>query len=1378
MKYKILNCALLVAMLVVSQLSTAREYLSDSPRPIEGETGIIKNESGKTTIPCAQASAFTDLDINNVRARIMNGGDMWWDRGLSVARYEVPKGSGKHSLFAGSVWIGGYDAGNNLKVTAQTYRQFGGNDYWPGPLNGSGATEFGTCTRWDKIWKIDATLIIDFIAEFDQPEFNINDAKWQKIREWPGYMNPLTNEYAQEFTGRGIIDFAPFVDVDQNGMYDPRAGDYPEIKGDQFLWWVFNDAGAIKTETNTPAIGMEVQASAFAFLSNDQLNNATFYNYKLFNRSSDELDSCFIGTFTDADLGYAYDDFVGCDTVRSLGILYNGRAVDGNGLPAEYGDDPPMIAIDFFEGPTVDSAGFEKELGMTSFIYFNNKNDARIGNPQQGIHFYRYISGSTRDGQEFTQTCTGLDNSVTKTKFLYWGDPGRPGDIETNWNECVCNNTPDDRRFVHSSGPFKLKVNAAPINVTIGAIWADGLDYPCPSFGAIQIADDKAQELFDRNFIPIEPPNAPILTIRELDQKLVLYLNNPEGSNNYNETYGTDFKEISTKGINLGYSDEECTYMFEGYKIFQVSDSSISTGDIYNDDGTVNTDVARLAFQCDIKNGVSKISNFDVSPTTQSVTPYYIEREMVNGDDKGLQRSFLATTDLFATGINPELVNYKRYYYIAVAYAYNNFSPFDILDPGVGQNQAYLESFKNGFGRAITATTGIPNGAYTDMGNQIRAEYGEGVAIKVLEGKGNGGNYLILSEESENQALFNDNYQAADLVYEKGHGPVNLKIIDPIKVPDAEFELWLQGNNTPGRVPPTVEDTLSGMIAEESNWFLKNITTGDTIYSERNLTSITEQVLADYGISLTVTQAKRAGDDVLQMGYIADTIIYDAPNLQWLDGVRDGEGRLANNWIRSGTDMTNLYLTEVDENYKDCEYRDYEAPGGRSENGEFLDRRSVYEGILNGTWAPYALAANEPKGRCGFGVAFEKYPDALVKNDVSSTADNEARGYFHDNNYSNYRRYVPLAQLKGVDIVFTPDRAKWSKCAVVEMHDVDSFVRISNISDPNYSLAEGQAAKFNLRKHASVLKEPGADGQVQYADPADYGTSWFPGYAINVETGERLNIFFGEDSYLQQHNGRDMLWNPTERDGRNGLGAYNSEIADYNAIFGGKHAVYVSNTKYDECAEIINTLKTAETATTWNSSAMLNKEKLYGKVIWMGLPLVANGYQLTSWKDGLIPTPTRIRVRTEVPYQEYAGNPAFTIMNNAQPRYYFSTKDQTMLNINDISDSERDDLLSRIRAVPNPYLAYSAYEWNRFDNRIKIINLPRRATVKIYSLDGVLIRTLTKDNETSFVEWDLKNSQNIAIAGGAYLMHVKAEGMGETVLKWFAAIRPTDITTF
>ena len=52
---------------------------------------------------------------------------------------------------------------------------------------------------------------------------------------------------------------------------------------------------------------------------------------------------------------------------------------------------------------------------------------------------------------------------------------------------------------------------------------------------------------------------------------------------------------------------------------------------------------------------------------------------------------------------------------------------------------------------------------------------------------------------------------------------------------------------------------------------------------------------------------------------------------------------------------------------------------------------------------------------------------------------------------------------------------------------------------------------------------------------------------MNVETGERLNIAFGEDSYQINNNGDDMMWNP------------NDIITEqtYRYAFGGRHYIYV-----------------------------------------------------------------------------------------------------------------------------------------------------------------------------------------------------------------------------
>ena len=58
-----------------------------------------------------------------------------------------------------------------------------------------------------------------------------------------------------------------------------QCGEY--LLGDQTIWWVFNDAGNTHSETGSRYnIGVEIQAQAFGFNTNDEINNMTFINTK------------------------------------------------------------------------------------------------------------------------------------------------------------------------------------------------------------------------------------------------------------------------------------------------------------------------------------------------------------------------------------------------------------------------------------------------------------------------------------------------------------------------------------------------------------------------------------------------------------------------------------------------------------------------------------------------------------------------------------------------------------------------------------------------------------------------------------------------------------------------------------------------------------------------------------------------------------------------------------------------------------------------------------------------------------------------------------------------------------------------------------------
>ena len=398
------------------------------------------------------------LDVNQVNALMLNRGDMFWDN--LDQKYEVPKGSGKHSVVANSLWIGGIDAGHNLRMAAQTYRQ-SGNDYWPGPLDTlTGTTDTVTAALYDKIWKVDRFQIEQFKYQFQigavqNGTFIVPD----DIVTWPA---------------RGIGNYtrnmAPFVDVNNNGIYDPlTGGDYPIIKGDQMLYWIYNDNLAVHEETRGVPLKIEVHASAYAYACNSintsdsVINYTTFYNYKIFNRSSDNLDSCYLGNWTDFDIGNSDDDFVGTNVSNNFMYCYNGDSLDDGNGQNHYGLHPPIMSDVILNGPpafindgidnnndgTIDEAG-EKNL-MTNSIFYRNDFSPE-GNPTSPLQYYKYLRSIWKDNKHLTYGTDGHTGN-TSTNFMF---PDFHSDT-AGWSA----HSVSDGTVVEGCGPFHFPAGSS-----------------------------------------------------------------------------------------------------------------------------------------------------------------------------------------------------------------------------------------------------------------------------------------------------------------------------------------------------------------------------------------------------------------------------------------------------------------------------------------------------------------------------------------------------------------------------------------------------------------------------------------------------------------------------------------------------------------------------------------------------------------------------------------------------------------------------------------------------------------------------------------------------------------------------------------------------
>lgn len=1333
--------------------------------PNPGKTA--KNKPVKFREECVNATAQIDQAINNVRARLLVGGDVWWD-GSGDGQYVVPNTPPEvpdvSSIFAGAVWLGGVDPADNLKIAAQTYGTSSGqSDFYPGPLDpGSGRTDQETCAKWDQFFVVNAESIDQHISNYNEAfaaGVAYDPAKIpDEIKTWPARGNEF---FAEEVgfdlpnTNQGL---AGFFDRDGNGLYDPTDGDYPiiEIRGcpeprypDQMIFWIYNDAGNVHEQTGSETpIQMEVQVQAFSFRTNDEVNNMTFQRYKLINRAIESIDSTFFAMWVDPDLGCYVDDYIGCDVDRSLAYVYNVDALDGQAGTCDcsgvntYCDEVPILGVDYFRGP-LDENG--DELGMSSFTYFNNNIAPTPApgtiDPNTAEEYYNYLSGTWRDGTPFTFGGSAYNPGSTEFIDYAFIDPPNSSDPDA-WSMCAEGLPSGDRRTVQASGPFRLDPGAVN-ELIVGVVWVPDQSYPCPSISKLTQADDIAQNLFNNCFGITRGPDAPDVDFIELDEEIIAVLSNEQDP--FKVKTNNPFESYEERGLAIPQGIEDSTYVFEGYKIFQLANPSVSLQSDRDDPSKV-----RQVAQVDLKNGVGRLFNWiglddEANPLEEE---FFVPELQVDGNNNGIRKTFRITEDQFAEG-NRRLVNHKKYYFVAVAYGYNEYQEFD-PETGLGQRETYLEGDRNIGDGENDYYTVIPR-PITDR--QLNAEYGNSARITRIDGVGSGGKFLDISDDTkaeiEEVVRNNDpSLFSGEVTYKEGEGPFEVSIFNPLDVQDGEFELrFIDGD--------LEDDELSA----GARWELINLSDPETpvIASERTIEELNEQVIKEFGFSVTIGQVDEAGEDRIGTnGFVGIELDYaqNGAQSEWLGGITDNGSNLdvPGGIVGITNQMFNFVSTEL----------------GAKDEG--LDPNQAYTS----------------DGQFFFPYLLTEY--------VTRTAEEAPLGYItpawtNSTGGSVARDQLEFEDLNNVDIVFTSNKDLWSRCVVIETAG-------TSYRNQGFTFTEGEARHFDLRQAPSVGKDADPQTGLPMEDGDGVGMAWFPGYAVDVETGQRLNIFFGEnslydglllsDSYRSAPNGRDMMFNPSDQ-----LLLFPEDPADgfsiFNYLAGGQHFIYVTKTPYDACEEL---------RTRFQAGAFeLSKLPGVTTITWTGFPLLNEGETMNSYAEGLIPEDVTVKLRVNNPFQVEQDDPATeetdertgTMANNYHPAYRFTLEGfEAAPN----GEAQVNEQLDAIGVVPNPYFGFSQYEPDKFTNIVKITNLPAECTVTIYSLDGKFIRQYVR-NETPGVpegnnraiqqnqilpdlEWDLKNNKGIPIASGVYLIHVEAEGLGSRTLKWFGVNRKFD----
>jgi hypothetical protein len=325
------------------------------------------------------------------------------------------------TIFSSSLWFIGKSSGTQ-KVSEITYRNY---SYFSGPINDATRTiNTATCRKWDKFWTVQRSEI-----EAHQRDFADNgriDNPIPNIMAWPAVGNPnsLTiNGFALPARTSGR-SYAPFKDVNADGVYNPMQGDYPAISSnsnlspDLITWSVVNDLGG-----RTP-LNLEIQSTSYGYECNDTaqvLNNSVFTSYKIIHHGATDLDSFKIGLFADFDLGCYTDDCVGCDSSTNTLFVYN-RNPNIDGTVGNVCD----LGINTFKGAIpVQAITFMNQTMSRHSVFYSASHNAQTSTTDPSLisDFVNLFNGKWKDGKPVTRGGTGYNATGTEAKFMFPSDP-------------------------------------------------------------------------------------------------------------------------------------------------------------------------------------------------------------------------------------------------------------------------------------------------------------------------------------------------------------------------------------------------------------------------------------------------------------------------------------------------------------------------------------------------------------------------------------------------------------------------------------------------------------------------------------------------------------------------------------------------------------------------------------------------------------------------------------------------------------------------------------------------------------------------------------------------------------------------------------------
>ena len=382
--------------------------------------------------------------------------------------FEAPKNAGLSTYYSYNFWVSGLLDGAPYFYGTKFLQLSDGNRF--GPIMDP---EFYDTEPeiWDRVWNVTREEIDNHIEHYNDPGYEMPEV----IENWPAHGDVAKGQAAS---------LAPFIDVNNNGEYEPSLGDYPEVLGDETIYVIYNG----ERNNDTPeSMGIETHVMVYVFNCGDFIVSSAVFSYvKQYNRSIYNYENSYLGFFSDFDIGDPSDDMARTDVERSTVYGINGNSFDGpSSAGPGYGEFLPAQGATILRGVKQDDDGVDNNNGIGENESVNGMgySDEIIDNEYRGLDFSLKVtnnSGPTGDPQtafQFYNSMTGIWNDLTPQTYggnghlfssivsrysysennpLNYGTAG-VGTDSLEWD----NPLPIDVRMIGSSGPFTFEAGTS-----------------------------------------------------------------------------------------------------------------------------------------------------------------------------------------------------------------------------------------------------------------------------------------------------------------------------------------------------------------------------------------------------------------------------------------------------------------------------------------------------------------------------------------------------------------------------------------------------------------------------------------------------------------------------------------------------------------------------------------------------------------------------------------------------------------------------------------------------------------------------------------------------------------------------------------------------